>query len=111
MHREAKWTAKSDGSARPRSSRAGVASLKALKVATYSLLQHTSRRAQPRQTTSAARSKMTAGFSSFLGGGVPKLSQRERRASALSLSRWRMLSDSRAAFRRGMAVSRSSRAQ
>ena len=39
---------------------------------TYSLLQQTSRRAHPRQTTSAARSKMTAGFSSFLGAGAAK---------------------------------------
>ena len=85
--------------------------MKALKVDMYSLLQHTSRRAHPRHTTSAARSKMTAGFSSFLGGGALKLSYSERRASALSRSRWRRPSASREAFRRGMEVSRSSSAQ
>ena len=112
MHREAKWTAKSDGSARPRSSIRGVASLKALKVETYSLFQHRSRRAQPRHTTSAARSNTTAGFSSFLGwGDDEKLSPSARSASALNRRRWRRLSASRGAFRRGITDSRSSSAQ
>ena len=112
MHREAKWTAKSDASALPRSSIRGVASLKALKVETYSLFQHTSRSAQPRHTTSAALSKITAGFSSFLGAGTEKLSHRDRRAWALSRSRRRMPSlSSRWVCRRGMEVSRSTRAQ
>ena len=88
-----------------------MASLKALKVPTYSLLQQTSRRAHPRQTTSAARSKMTAGFSSFLGAGAEKASQRLRRASALMRRRFLRASASRGALRRGMAVSRRSRAQ
>ena len=48
--------------------------VKALNVDMYSRFQQTSRRAHPRQTTSAARSKITAGFSSLPLRGVVMLS-------------------------------------
>ena len=72
---------------RDSSSRKGVASFRALKVPVYSFCQQSSHRAQPRQTFSAARSKITAGFSSVDTGALrPMLSYRSRRAAAMRVS-------------------------
>ena len=66
-----------------------MASLRALKVEVYSFCQHSSHRAQPRHTRSAARSKITAGFSSGAGAVRFMLSYSSRRASAAWPSRSR----------------------
>ena len=105
MQRSAKYCGKSRGTTRPRSSRAGVASFRALKVPVYSFCQHKSRRAQLRHTRSAARSNMTAGFSSTGGGAArPMLSYSSRKAAAALLIRSRSTvpppSGSSARFRR-----------